>query len=320
MSNNQDYYLNDETRSSLKKFQVSQNIFSKGKLSLVIQFTRMVKEKAFPLRVEDFQTDSRGQVSGISGSNLKRILRGHGITRQLTVEGGRTSRGSMGLMIAYVDFLNCWAGKQKIDWLEVENFWADEILNFFNHQPLSLTADKSKTIRANLDDLFEQAKMREEQNEGTRYLGVILQHLVAAKLRIMLGRDAIEIYGASVADSSTNRSGDFTIHNTVIHCTTKPGDPLMEKCRQNLLDGKRPIIITIYDRLHTAITMLEDAALVKQVEVWDIQQFLATNIMEHSLFKDTGRNAALAHIIQQYNVIVEDVERDPSLRIDFDGN
>lgn len=100
MSNNQDYYLNNETRSSLKKFQVSQNIFSKGKLSLVIQFTRMVKEKEFPLRVEDFQTDSRGQVSGISGSKLKRILKEHGITRQLTVEGGRTSRGSMGLMIA----------------------------------------------------------------------------------------------------------------------------------------------------------------------------------------------------------------------------
>ena len=127
----------------------------------------------FPLRTEDFQTDSKGQVSGIGGGNLKKILKDHGITRQLTSEGGRTSRGSMGLMISYVDFLNQWATSQAINLDEVENFWAEEIRQFFNNQPFTLSADTSKTIRANLDEMFDQAKKREQQNRGTRYLGVM---------------------------------------------------------------------------------------------------------------------------------------------------
>lgn len=304
----------------LKAFQSEQDVYSKGKLSLVIQFTRMVRDKEFPLKKEEFQTDSKGQVSGIGGGNLKKILKDHGITRQLTSEGGRTSRGSMGLMMAYVDFLNEWAQEESIDLNEVENFWAEEVRQFFNNQPFILAADASKTLRANLDDLFEQAKKREQQNKGTRYLGVMLQHLVAAKLQVVLPTGSFEIHGASVADSVTDRSGDFVINNTSIHCTTMPGDLLMEKCRRNLTVGARPVIITIYDRVHTAMTMLEDAGLSGRVEVWDIQQFLSSNVLEHSLFVEESRNTTLADIIDRYNKIIEEVESDPSLRIEFDAS
>ena len=37
---------------------------------------------------------------------IQRILADHGITRVLAEEGGRTSRGSVGLMQKYVEFLN----------------------------------------------------------------------------------------------------------------------------------------------------------------------------------------------------------------------
>lgn len=319
MKNERPEYISDETRVRMKFFQTSQDVFSKGKLSLVIQFTRMVKDKEFPLRTEDFQTDSKGQVSGIGGGNLKKILKEHGIKRQLTSEGGRTSRGSMGLMISYVDFLNQWATNQAINLDEIENFWAEEIRQFFNNQPFTLSADTSKTIRASLDEMFGQAKKREQQNKGTRYLGVMLQHLVAAKLQVVLDEDSFAIHGASVADSPTDRSGDFVINNTMIHCTTMPGDLLMEKCRRNLESGGRPVIITIYDRVHTAMTMVEDAGLAGRVEVWDIQQFLSSNVLEHSLFNDNDRNTTLAEIIQRYNKIIEMVETDPSLRIEFNS-
>ena len=310
--------ISEMTRRQMKRFQKYQDVFSKGKLSLAIQFTRMVKDKEFPLNEEDFQTDSKGQVSGIGGGNLKKILKDHGITRQLTSEGGRTSRGSMGLMMAYVKFLNEWAEKQKIDLDEVENFWAEEVRQFFNNQPFVLSADKSRTIRANLDDLFEQAKKREQQNKGTRYLGVMLQHLTAAKLQVILPDGTVDIHGASVADSSTDRAGDFVINNTIIHCTTMPGDLLMEKCRRNIASGGKPVIITIYDRVHTAMTMVEDAGLSGRVEVWDIQQFLSANVLEHSLFIDEKQNTALADIIDRYNRIIDEVENDPSLRIEFE--
>ncbi|MBQ7501930.1 DUF4928 family protein [bacterium] len=304
----------------LKTFQSEQDVYSKGRLSLVIQFTHMAADKEFPLRKEDFQTDSKGQVSGIGGGNLKRILQEHGITRQLTSEGGRTSRGSMGLMMAYVDFLNKWHEEESVNLSEAENFWAEEVRRFFSSRPFILTADTTRTLRANLDDLFEQARKREQQNKGTRYLGAMLQHLVAAKLQAVLPDGAFEIHGASVADSVTDRSGDFVINNTIIHCTTMTGDLLMEKCKRNLTADARPVIITIYDRVHTALTMLEDADLSGRVEVWDIQQFLSSNILEHSLFVEENRNTTLADIINRYNKIIETVENDPSLRIEFNAN
>ena len=71
--------------------------------------------------------------------------------------------------------------------------------------------------------------------------------------------------------------------------------------------------------VHTAQTMLEDAGIADRVEVWDIQQFLATNIMEHSGFAQNNRNATLADIIARYNQIIDAVETDPSLRIEFDA-
>jgi len=56
-----------------------------------------------------------------------------------------------------------------------------------------------------------------------------------------------------------------------------------------------------------------------RVEVWDIQQFLSTNINEHSMFDGTARNAKLADIVEKYNVIIEQAETDPSLRIEFEA-
>lgn len=303
----------------LGEFQTQNNIATKGPLSLVIQFTRLVRDKEFPLNSDDFQTSSKGQVAGLGGANLKKILKEHGITQQLSAEGGRTSRGSMGLMIKYVDFLNEWHKEEAVDLAAVEEFWAEQIREYFRNQPFILTADASKTIGANLDELFEQAKKRQRQNPGTQYLGTVLQHLVAAKLCMVMPEGSFEIHGASVADAPTDRNGDFVIHNTIVHCTTMPGALLIEKCKANLRAGCHPVIITIFERVHTALNLAEDAGLAGRVEVWDVQQFLSSNIYEHSLFDETKRNSTLSEIIVRYNKIVLEAESDPSLRIEFDA-
>ena len=312
--------VSERAYTKLKQFQTENGITSKGQLSFVVQFTRKVRDRKFPLNSADFQTNSKGQVRGISGGNLKKILAEHGITQQLTYEGGRTSRGSMGLMMTYVQFLNQWHDKEEVDLFEVENFWAEEVQFFFRNQPFVLSSDTSKTITANLSELFAQAKKREKQNKGTRYLGIILQHLVAAKLQVVLSDEEVEIYGASVADKQTDRAGDFVINSTAIHCTTAPADLLMEKCKANLKAGYHPVIITIYDRVHTALTQIEDSGMQGQVDVWDVQQFLSSNVMEHSGFNVVVRNHTLAEIIAKYNAIISAVEHDPSLHIVFETN
>ena len=174
------------SKERMKAFQSENHITTKGPLSLVVQFTRMAREKDFPLNPNDFQTSGKGQVAGLGGGNLKKILKEHGIAQQLSAEGGRTSRGSMGLMIKYVDFLNAWNEEETVDFSIVEEFWTEQVREYFRNQPFVLTADTSKTIGANLDELFEQAKKRQKQNPGTQYLGTILQHLVAAKLCLIM--------------------------------------------------------------------------------------------------------------------------------------
>lgn len=303
----------------LKSFQAENNIFTKGSLSLVVQFTRLVKDKQFPLSPDAFQTGGKGQVAGLGGGNLKKILKEYGITQQLSAEGGRTSRGSMGLMIKYVDFLNAWDAEEDVDFAVVEGFWAEQVREYFRNQPFILAADTSKTIGANLDELFEQAKKRQKQNPGTQYLGTVLQHLVAAKLCLIMPERIFEIHGASVADGPTDRNGDFVINTTIIHCTTMPGTLLVEKCKANLRSGCHPVIITIFERVHTALNLTEDAGLAGRIEVWDIQQFLSANVYEHSLFDETKRNSILSDIISRYNNIVLETETDPSLRIEFDA-
>ena len=310
--------MDNSTGNRLKQFQVEHNAVTKGPLALLIQLTRMVQEKGFPLKSDDFLTENKGQVAGLGGGNLKKILKEHGINQILATEGGRTSRGNMGLMIKYIDFLNSWIKEETIDFKIIEQFWAEQVKEYFIDQPFTLSADTSRTIAAGLDELFDQARKRQKQNPGTQYLGTMLQRLVAAKLSIILPPERIEIHGASVADSPTERSGDFVVNNTIIHCTTAPSDPLIQKCKANIRGGCFPIIITIFDRVKNAYDLAADAEIFGRVEVWDIQQFLSTNINEHGFFDEQLRTIKLADIIERYNQIISEKETDPSLKIEFE--
>ena len=48
----------------LKAFQTENNIVTKGPLSVVIQFTRLVRDKSFPLDPNDFKTSQQGLAVG----------------------------------------------------------------------------------------------------------------------------------------------------------------------------------------------------------------------------------------------------------------
>ena len=56
----------------------------------------------FPLRWENHVTAERRQIKGLGKAAVQKILGEHGITRVLAEEGGRTSRGGMRLMEAYL--------------------------------------------------------------------------------------------------------------------------------------------------------------------------------------------------------------------------
>lgn len=301
----------------LRIFQTENGITSKGQLSAVLQLTDIAANKPFPFNSKDFLTPNGGQVAKLSGPNCNKILEKHGVKRKLASEAGRTSRGTIKIMEKYISLLNELGVQGDIDFVSIEQYWVNRIIDYFNSQPFVLTMDASKSLSSNISGLFEQAKNRQKKNPGTHYLGIMLQHLVAAKLSVILPHGSFEIQGASVADEQTERGGDFVINKTIIHCTTMPGNPLIDKCNQNLQNGYHPVIITIFDRVQTALNLAIDAGLAGRIEVWDVQQFLSANVYEHSMFSEANRNLTLSDIISQYNEIVANVETDPSLRIQF---
>ena len=304
-----DYY------EALEDFRIEHKVRGKGALALFIQLTRAFSKDDLPLNSANYVTGNHGQVQGLGEGNLKKILAEHGINRQLAKEAGRTNRGNMGLMLAYVEFIN--GLPTPVNFEEIEAYWIERVKLYFAGQPFKLTSDASKSISDAVNGLLEQAERRQKDNPGMKYAGSILQHLVAAKLEMIM--PTIEIHGASDADDQTGREGDFIIEDTAIHCTTAPASLLMEKCRGNLEHGLHPVIITLSNRVNTAKNLLEDSGMDDRVEVWDLQQFLSSNVFEHGCFSAGGRRNVLGELVQNYNGIIDEFETDPSLKISFEG-
>ncbi len=290
---------------------------SKGALSLVLILTRNAKPMIFPLDKASFLAPRGGQVAGLGGGAIKRILKDHGINRVLSSEGGRTSRGNMERMSVYIDVLNDLHTSGSLDLDQLESYWVERVLAYFDSKPFSFKLDPNKSLRACIRDLLGQAVERQREVKGTMYHGAVMQHLVGAKLDYVT-KGAVKSHGFSVADAPSGRAGDFLVGDVAIHVTTAPGEPLVNKCQQNLTSGLRPIIVTTEDGVGGAKALAKQAGVDDRLDVIEIEQFIATNIYEWSLFERNGRPTAIKDIIERYNLIVGECESDPSLRIEFD--
>lgn len=56
--------------------------------------------------------------------------------------------------------------------------------------------------------------------------GTMLQHLVGAKLNLLLD-SPLQHHGANVADDVSGREGDFIVEDVAIHVTTSPSEALI---------------------------------------------------------------------------------------------
>ena len=81
---------------------------------------------------------------------------------------------------------------------------------------LNLEFDESRSVEHAISHLFRQAEDLQKQGGGSNYVGALLQHLVGAKLDMVLGEGKVSHHGSSVADGPTARSGDFEIGTQAI--------------------------------------------------------------------------------------------------------
>ncbi|WP_432775625.1 DUF4928 family protein [Brevibacillus gelatini] len=304
-----------ELRNRLAEFQSENKITSKGKLAAILYMTRQARIMGLPLNPSDLVTDSKGQVQGLGKAAVQAILAEYGILRTLAEEGGRTSRGSLGNMQKYIHFLNSLHDDNLDDMVMIEKWWIERVHDFFTAQPFILRYDTAKSLRAIVRDLLAQAYKRQKENPGTKYAGAVLQHLVGAKLSLVLPEGTIEHHGFSVSDAMSGRSGDFMIGEVVFHVTTAPSESLMEKCKRNLESGVRPIIVTTHNSMPGAESLAGIHELEGRIDILEAEQFIATNLYEISRFETSKRRVTVEKLIESYNEIVSKVETDPSFKV-----
>jgi uncharacterized protein DUF4928 len=299
----------------LASFSKENKFRGKGPLSVAVVLTRKTSKMHPPFSSEDFLTAEKGQVSGLGGPVLKAILLEHKITRILADEAGRTSRGSINKMRSYIPFLNELHSQNLLDFKIVEAWWIDRVREYFAGLPLTIKADASMSLRHIVSALLEAARARQKECPGTMVVGAVMQHLVGAKLSVALPQVPLEHNGFSVADAPGNRKGDFLVHDAAIHVTTSPSESLIQKCCKNLKQNLRPVIVTKGKGVDTAEVLAQNADIADRIDILEVEQFIATNVYEWSLFAHDARMTSLVDLVNAYNKIVDDCESDPSLKI-----
>jgi hypothetical protein len=305
--------MNEELSNRLATFAEENDMSGRGPLCVALVVTRHAKRLGLPMNPDDLMTERRGQVAGLGRTSVQSILRQHGIHRVLAEEGGRTSRGSVGNMRAYVHFLNSLNTDGLIDFDAIEDWWVEKVISFFSSKPFVLRFDVSKSLRSVIRDLLEQAEKRQREGSGTMYVGAVIQHLVGAKLDLVLG--GITHFGASVADEGSGRDADFLTGDTAIHVTSTPGEGLIRKCERNLSGGLRPVIVTSEKGTAVARGLAEQAGVAERIDVLDVEQFISGNLYEHGRFESEGRRDWAEKLIARYNEVVQKHETDPSMKI-----
>ena len=236
--------------------------------------------------------------------------------RILASEGGRTSRGSIGNMREYVALLNTLAEQDPLDLDAIEAFWIDRVQDFFAGKPFQLRLDASKSLRAVVRDVLEQAVARQREMGGVQYAGAVMQHMVGAMLDCVLGARVVAHNAFSTSDQQTGRNGDFFVGDTAVHVTTSPGEAVIERCRENLGAGQRAILVTRQKGVTAAEVLAENKGLGDRLDIFEVEQFLALNIHQRARLLAGGRASAIADFVARYNEIVGEFETDPSLKID----
>jgi hypothetical protein len=101
-----------------------------------------------------------------------------------------------------------------------------------------------------------------------------------------------------------------------IHVTTHPTEALMARCAENLGEGLRPLVVTTPRSAAGVDSLAEAIGIADRIDIIDIEQFLATNLLERAAFKLDQHRPRVAELIARYNQLIDIHEHDPSLRIE----
>jgi hypothetical protein len=295
----------------------------RNRLAVMLMLTRKAAE-AYPLDEDDFITRGGGQVKGLSGPAVQRILEGHGIERVLSSEGGRTSRGTVNFAREYAAFLNGLGDgplRRTGEEAKREAFEAIEarlvelVRAHFATRKLAIQVNPELSPTAMVTAILEAAKERQAEIPGSTALGAVAQHLVGAKLALRFPEAALANHPFTAADEQTARAGDFQVGDAVFHVTVAPGEAVLRKCLTNMGAGRRPVLVVPSSKLAMAAGLTEQVGAEGRVDIYDLERFVSANVSEMAGFSFAGVREGFARLIEVYNERLQAVETDHSLMI-----
>ncbi|MCC6342516.1 MAG: DUF4928 family protein [Bryobacterales bacterium] len=274
---------------------------------------RRLREK-YPLEEKDLDTGG-GQVPGLSGANVQRILKDHGIEKKYSSMGGRTTRSSTPVAKALIDKLEKHAGLRSLRDEErikvasaIEDWLVDKVKAYFARKKLEVEIDLSKPGPVIVEDIL---RVSHEKKIG----GPVAQHLVGAKLARRFPDKVIENYPSTAPDEQLNREADFLVENAAFHVSVVPTSDHMHRCAENLVQGRQPYIVVPAAQVSKARAFAEDKKIEGKVAIVAIETFVGQNIDEMGEFRRGKVKPEMTALLNEYNRRVAEVETDQSIQI-----
>ncbi len=154
-------------------------------------------------------------------------------------------------------------------------------------------------------------------NEGKA--GAVACHLVGATLQLRFPDIKISNESANTAYQPTTRSGDFTIEDTVFYVMIHPMLPVFDKCRANIKNGLRPLLL-VPDSILIGSRQLASESGVERFAVESLESFISLTLERMSAFGTKHLKNNIINLIRLYNQRVNEAETDKSLMIELPLN
>ena len=275
----------------------------------------LMREK-FPLERDDYVTELN-QVK-TSGPLIKAILSRFGESRSYVKEGGRTTRATVPSAEKLVKRLNEVKGigeqstAQRDHIADTLQAWLfEKVRIFFDQKKINVELNFEKPTPQIVADILIAAAAKR---------GGVAHHLVGAKLALRYPEIDVENRNYTTADIQLGLPGDFLISDTAFHVTVSPMPQVVEKCRENLRDGYRVILLVMDSRTAAARQFAEDLEIESRVAIYAIEDFVGRNIEELGQFSTQNVRAEFRNLLVKYNERVEQVEPDKSIMIEIPRN
>lgn len=288
------------------------NKISRNTVAVGIVVLHSLKQKC-PLSRKDIIT-SGGEVMGSRGNRLREILGTYGIPSKFLKEATTRQAHQDGQkLLEALGYGEALSGLDPSKRVQVVDRLISELVRhadiWLGRQHLRVACNRQLSPLSWIKAILREAKGKSG--------GKVEQHLVGAKLQTRHPEVQVANFPSHAGDAQTQRQADFLVGTTAYHVTAAPGPDVIGKCKTNIDSGLHPVLLVPRDQIERCTGLAQGLGIENQVTINAIEEFVSMNIIELSTGESTNFIETLKKIIDTYNLRLEEVETDLSLKIEI---